>query len=314
MKILVCHKLNHILTEKLKTTLRGHELVFANDYDEAMKYAPDADVIIGMAVPGKIIKAAQKVKLIQAVSAGVDRIDLDVVKESNIPLCNVRGAYSIPVAEHAIALIMTWELKLLKQFEHVKSGKWTIVFHGEITGKVLGIIGYGSIGHEIAKRGKSLGMKILTIKRELQKQKDDFVDFLGSMKDLDLVLKESDYVVIALPLTKETYHLISEKELKTMKPNAVLVNISRGAIIDEKALIKALKEKWIAGALLDVLEKEPPEPTNPLLSMDNVIITPHTSGITEKAFERVANIVSENITRLENGEKLLNQVDLIKEY
>ena len=274
MKILICHRLNHILTEKLATKIRNHELIFANDYDDAMKYVSDADVIIGMSIPSNIIKAARKVKLIQAVSAGVDKIDLDAVKELNVPLCNARGAYSIPVAEHAIALIMIWELKLLRQFEYAKSGTWKIVFHGEITNKALGIIGYGDIGREIAKRGKGLGMKILAIKRSPQ-QKDDFVDFLGSINDLEFVFKESDYVVIALPLTRETYHLISEKELKTMKPSAVLVNISRGAVIDEKALIKALKEKWIAGALLDVLEKEPPEPTNPLLSMDNAVSYTH---------------------------------------
>ncbi|MGC9067714.1 MAG: NAD(P)-dependent oxidoreductase [Thermoprotei archaeon] len=222
MKILVCHRLNHVLTEKLTTKIRNHELIFANDYDDAMKYVFDADVIIGMSIPSNLIKAARKVKLIQAVSAGVDKIDLDAVKELNVPLCNARGAYSIPVAEHAIALIMIWELKLLKQFEYVKSGTWKTVFHGEITGKVLGIIGYGDIGREIAKRGKSLGMKILAIKRNPH-QKDNFVDFLGSINDLDFVLKESDYIVIALPLTRETYHLISEKELKIMKPNAVLI-------------------------------------------------------------------------------------------
>jgi phosphoglycerate dehydrogenase-like enzyme len=157
-------------------------------------------------------------------------------------------------------------------------------------------------------------MRTLAIKKSINNQKDEYLDFLGSIKDLDFVLKESDYIIIALPLTRETYHMIGEKELGMMKKNAVLVNISRGAVVDETALIKALKEKWIAGALLDVLEKEPPDPTNPLLTMDNVIITPHTSGITENAFERVVDIIAENLKRLENGEKLVNQVDLNKEY
>lgn len=314
MKIVVCHKLNHILTEKLVSRIKNHQLILANDYSEALKHVTDADVIIGMAIPGDVIRAAKKAKLIQTVTAGVDKVDLNAVKELNIPLCNARGAYSIPVAEHAIALIMIWELKLLKQFEYVKSKKWSTVFHGEITNKILGIIGYGDIGREIAKRAKGLGMRVLAIKREQTKQKDTFIDFLGSTKDLEFVLKESDYIVITLPLTHETFHLIGERELRIMKPNAVLVNISRGSIIDENALIKALKEKWISGALLDVLEQEPPDPTNPLLTMDNVIITPHTSGITEEAFNRVIDIVLENIKRLENNEKLLNQVDLHKGY
>ncbi len=314
MKIVACHRLNRILTEKLTMRLKEHQLILANSCDEAMNYVEDADVIIGATIPGNIIKKAKKLKLVHAITAGVDKVDLNAIKESNVPLCNARGAYSIPVAEHAIALIMIWELKLLKQLEYAKSEKWHYVLHGELTNKTLGIIGYGDIGREIAKRGKGLNMHVLAIKRNPTSQKDDFLDFLGSTKDLAFVLKESDYVVIALPLTRDTYHIISEKELRNMKNNAVLVNISRGAVVDETALIKALKEKWIAGALLDVLEKEPPDPTNPLLTMDNVIITPHTSGITENAFERVAKIIAENLERLEKGEKLINQVDLNKEY
>jgi phosphoglycerate dehydrogenase-like enzyme len=314
MKIVICHKLNRTLTEKLVSRLKNYQLIIANDYNEAIKYVSDADVIIGATIPGNIIKEAKKLKLIHTITAGVDKVDLNAVREVNVPLCNTRGAYSIPVAEHAIALMMIWELKLLKQFDYVKSGKWSAVFHGELTGKVLGIIGYGDIGHEIAKRGKGLGMRTLAIKKSINNQKDEYLDFLESIKDLDFVLKESDYIIIALPLTRETYHMIGERELGMMKKNAVLVNISRGAVVDETALIKALKEKWIAGALLDVLEKEPPDPTNPLLTMDNVIITPHTSGITENAFERVVDIIAENLKRLENGEKLVNQVDLNKEY
>jgi len=314
MKIVICHRLNRTLTENLLSKLKDHQLIIANDYNEAIKHVSDADVIIGAAIPGNVIKEAKKLKLVHAITAGVDRIDLNAIKEIGVPLCNTRGAYSIPVAEHAIALMMIWELKFLKQFEYVKSGKWDYVFHGELTNKVLGIIGYGDIGHEIAKRGKGLGMRTLALKKSINNQKDEYLDFLGSIKDLDLILKESDYVVISLPLTRETYHMIGEKELKMMKNSAVLVNISRGAVVDEKALIKALKEKWIAGALLDVLEKEPPDPTNPLLTMDNVIITPHTSGITENAFIRVADIIAENLKRLENGEQLINQVDLNKEY
>lgn len=314
MKIVVCHKLNSTLTEKLVSKLKNHQLIIANDCDEAIKHVSDADVIIGAMIPGNVIKEAKKLKLIHAITAGVDKIDLNAVKEINVPLCNTRGAYSIPVAEHAIALIMIWELKLLKQFEYVKSGKWNSVSHGELTNKVLGIIGYGDIGREIAKRGKGLGMRVLALKKSISSRKDEYLDFLGSIKDLAFILRESDYVVISLPLTHETYHMIGEKELKMMKNSAVLVNISRGAVVDEIALIKALKEKWIAGALLDVLEKEPPDPTNPLLTMDNVIITPHTSGITENAFIRVAEIIAENLKRLENGERLINQVDLNKEY
>ncbi len=266
MKIVVCHRLNRILTEKLTMRLKEHQLILANSCDEAMNYVEDVDVIIGATIPGNIIKKAKKLKLVHAITAGVDKVDLNAIKESNVPLCNARGAYSIPVAEHAIALIMIWELKLLKQLEYAKSEKWHYVLHGELTNKTLGIIGYGDIGREIAKRGKGLNMHVLAIKRNPTSQKDDFLDFLGSTKDLAFVLKESDYVVIALPLTRDTYHIISEKELRNMKNNAVLVNISRGAVVDETALIKALKEKWIAGALLDVLEKEPPDPTNPLLT------------------------------------------------
>ncbi len=312
MKVLVCHRLHPALTEKLKARIKNHELIFASNEEEAMKYVEDADVMIGMRISGKLIRACKKLKLVHAISAGVDGIDLEAIRESGAYLCRARGAYSTPVSEHALALMLLWELKLLKQIERAK--EWKTVFHGELKGKTLGILGYGDIGREIAIKAKAFGMRVIAVKRSEAGSKDEVVDFLGTIENLDYLLKESDFLVIALPLTKETYHLIGERELRLMKPSSVLVNISRGGIVDESALIKALKEKWIAGALLDVLEKEPPDKDNPLLSMENVIITPHDSGITEKAFERVADIIQENLNRLERGERLLFSVDLEKGY
>jgi|BEDMetMinimDraft_2_1075160.scaffolds.fasta_scaffold00241_4 Phosphoglycerate dehydrogenase and related dehydrogenases len=314
MKITVVHRINNHLEVKLKENLKLYELQFANDLKEAEILARDSEVLIGMKIPYNVIISSEKLKLVHAITAGIDGIDLKAVIEKNAKLCNARGCYSIPVAEHTIALMLAWEARILEEINATRNRQWKSFLHGELYGKTLGIIGLGSIGIEIAKRAKALGMKVYAIKRDKTFNPIINIDFLGTFEDLDFVLENSDYIILALPLTGETYHLISEKEFHKMKKDAVLVNISRGAIIDEKSLIKALEEKRISAALLDVLEKEPPDNDNPLLTMQNILITPHTSGITVNSFIRVAELIRDNVERLVKGKPLINEVDLRKGY
>ncbi|MEM2555043.1 MAG: D-glycerate dehydrogenase, partial [Nitrososphaerota archaeon] len=194
--------------------------------------------------------------------------------------------------------------KILLANKNVKNGKWDWKELQPIyrfNGSTLGIIGLGRIGSAIARRAKGFNMRILyydTIRRE------DLEKELGiEYKDLDSLLKESDFITLHVPLTNETRHLINEEKLKLMKKNAIIINTSRGPVIDEKALYKALKEKWIAGAGLDVFEKEPTPKNNPLLKLPNVVVAPHIASASYETRSRMAELVAENLIAFHKGEK-----------
>ncbi len=189
-----------------------------------------------------------------------------------------------------------------------------IPFHplDELAGKTLGIIGLGSIGMEIARKGKCFGMNVIGIKKTHENVR--WVDEVYTPENLDIVLGESDYLVLCVPATDETKNLIGERELKKMKISAYLINIARGDVIDENALIRALKEKWIAGAAIDVTREEPLSPDSPLWELDNLIITPHVAGSSPYYWDRAVDIFVENLKRFFQGEELINVVDWDRGY
>ncbi|MCJ7497452.1 MAG: D-2-hydroxyacid dehydrogenase, partial [candidate division Zixibacteria bacterium] len=180
----------------------------------------------------------------------------------------------------------------------------------ELRGKTLGIVGLGSIGIALSKKGKCFGLEIVGMKNRLRKgERIRYVNKIFLKEKLSELLKLSDFVALTLPLTEETFHLIGEKELAQMKSSAYLINTSRGKIVDEKALIKALENKKIAGAGLDVFEEEPLNPDSKLYGFENVIITPHIAGSMEDYFQKVAQIFEENLKRFLSGRKMINLVD-----
>ena len=200
----------------------------------------------------------------------------------------------------------------------IRSNGWPAIPSTLLNQKTLGIVGLGNVGTEVAKRAQGFGMRIIAIKRhpseELRLKLG--IDFLGGPTDLFRILIESDFVVLGVPLTPETRKMIGEKELRTMKRSAYLVNVSRGEIVDEDALVKALRDGIIAGAGLDVFEVEPINPDNPLLKLENVVLTPHIAGgmgIEELRKERVGFIVG-NIRKMINGQKPENIVDPTLKY
>ena len=190
----------------------------------------------------------------------------------------------------------------------------------------MGIVGYGSIGREVGRLGKAFGMRVLALRRSAGQAKEGYAsehtgDRAGAIPEqfytpdqLHQMLSRCDYVVVALPLTHETKHLVGEAELRAMKASAYLVNIARGAIVDEQALVRALREGWIAGAGLDVFEREPLPDDSPLWAMDNVLISPHVAGFTPRYDERATALFVENLGRYLSGEPLLNLVDKTRGY
>ena len=254
-------------------------------------------------VTRKVIQAANKLKVIVKYGSkpGIDNVDLDVATEKGIFVCYTPHANSDSVAEHAIALILALLKKLCITCSQLKQGKWRdkSLLGYELLGKTVGIIGLGNIGRKVAEKISGFKVKLLAydpyIKEEAAKQIN------VRLVDLETLLKKSDIVTIHAALTKETEHMIGERELKLMKKTAFIINTARGAILDEKALIKALKEGWIAGAALDVFEEEPPSPDNPLLKMDNVFVTPHFASCTYEAYRKEAFMAAEEVLRVLKG-------------
>jgi len=210
----------------------------------------------------EVMLTASKLKLIQQFGVGLEGVDIEAARELEIYVANVPGANAISVAEHVIFLMLALARKFNEASKRLREGKIGEPARNEIFGKTLGIIGLGRSGTELAKKAKALGVRVLAIKKNpnLELVREPGLEFLGEPGDLDFVLKNSDFVSIHVPLTNETRNLIGEREPKLMKKTAYLINVARGSIVNRKALYRALKEGWIAGAALDVFWEEPPKP------------------------------------------------------
>ena len=291
------------------------------------KYLKEVEVVIGGTFSKEDIEQAKKLKLIQIPFAGVDKLDFSLYRNyPDIFICNIH-ANKNAVAEHAFSLILALAKNIVINDRDLRLGRW----HGfstkeptvQLQGKSLGIVGLGSIGWEIAKIGHALGMKVFALKRKIEEKdlkKKNILEFLGEKKDLEKMIKESDFIVISVPLTKETSGLIGEKELKLMK-GKYLINISRGTVIDEKALFKSLKEHHLAGAAIDTWYQYPSLKQKEVLpskygfqKLNNVMMSPHTAGYTDRALDENIKSVFDNIVKIYYGEEPENQIDPELEY
>lgn len=269
----------------------------------------DADIMLGDRMFDKeVFSAAKKLKWAHVVSAGVDRYLFPEFVDSPVILTNSSGVHRIPISEIAIAMMLMFAKRLHKFMRFQLEGRWVRSSPDELSGKTAGIVGLGNIGMETAWKAKCFDMRVLALKRKPLRRPTYVDEILGS-EDLDYLLSESDYLIITVPLTKDTYHMIGERELKVMKPSAYIINVSRGAVIDNAALIKALKENWIAGAGLDVFEEEPLPEDSEFWRLENVVLTPHISGGTPHYADRVVKIFCENLARYLYGKPLINVVD-----
>jgi D-3-phosphoglycerate dehydrogenase len=235
---------------------------------------------------------------------GYDTIDVEAATERGIPVCNTPDYITSEVTDHALSLILSLHRKVCRISRSTRTGTWNWLEATPIKGfseLTVGIIGLGRIGRQVTERLKAFGPKILFFDPYVTVEKINEVG--ASRTDLEALLKESDIVTIHCLLTNETKHLIGERELRLMKESAVLVNVSRGAIIDQEALYKALKESWIAAAGLDVLEKEPPNPDDPLLKLDNVIVTPHIAWYSEQSTKLLRRLPAEEVVRILRNER-----------
>jgi len=287
----------------------------------------DVEILYTYQFPFDPAQVAPRLRWIQLSSAGVDHLLDSPVMKSDVIITTTSGIHAIPIAEYVIGMMLALarRLPLLLDYQRRSewpSRRWEILLGEELRGKTVGIVGYGSIGREVARLARAFGMRVLATKRRVKITRDlgywlpgvgdpegELLERLYPVSNLREMLSLCDFVVVTVPLTPETHHLIGEKEFKAMKNSAYLINISRGAVIDEKALIEALKKGHIAGAALDVFEQEPLPPESPLWKLPNVILSPHISAATPSYNDRATALFAENLRRYLAGEELLNVVD-----
>lgn len=310
-------------SQQLLAEAAGSEVLFVNDEEALREQLPDAEVLCIFDVPRNIQELAPKLRWLQFPGAGVDSLApaglLD--DSSQILITTAAGIHATNITEYVFGSMLmfnrSWPEMVHLQDRHVwpQSPGWYNLRNWELSGKTLGVIGLGSIGRRVAAVGRAFEMHVLGMRYSAKAgEQDPDVDQLYRPSQLTELLGQSDYVVVAVPLTPQTEKLIGERELRAMRKEAYLVNVARGKVIDEPVLIRALQENWIAGAGLDVAEKEPLPADSPLYSLPNVILTPHISGGTMYYGERLATLFADNIRRFRAGKPLRNLYDPKRRY
>ncbi len=281
------------------------------DEEELLRRIEDADIVVNIRAyckfPSDILKAATKLKLLSIWGVGSDNVDLDAARELGIPVTTTPGTATVSVAEHALALMLAVARKIPQIDKQVKEGKWVRGLVTQLSGKTLGVVGTGAIGCHFAKLACGIGMNVVawTFHPSDEKARAFGFEYIS----LEQLLKESDVVSIHLKLSDETEAFIGKREIALMKPSAILLNTARGAIVDKEALIEALKMGKIAGAGLDVYHKEPLDPGDPILGLDNVVLTPHSAGQTTEVLDNGLGMAVDNVANFISG-KLTNVVNM----
>ncbi|WP_212378430.1 2-hydroxyacid dehydrogenase [Alkaliphilus sp. B6464] len=274
-------------------------------------------LLAGISIDEELLHRAPKLKVVSNVSVGYNNFDLKAMKTRNIIGTNTPRVLDDSVADLIFALMLSTARRITELDRYMKDGRWKLqdnenLFGLDIHHATVGIIGMGRIGEAVAKRAKfGFDMEVLYYNRN---RKYEIEESLGAKYcDFEELLKQSDFIVLMTPLNNDTYHLIGSKEFDLMKRKAIFINASRGQTVDEKALIEALENKKIFGAGLDVYDKEPIEPNNPLLKMSNVVTVPHIGSATEKTRSEMAMLAATNLVRALSGEKAPNVVPELDE-
>jgi D-3-phosphoglycerate dehydrogenase / 2-oxoglutarate reductase len=289
--------------------------IFAEDDESYAQQIADADAVIAglkVRLTADVIGKLKQCKIIQTTGIGFDRIDVDAATAAGIPVVNVPDVFTEEVADQAFSLLLAVNRKVVYCHQMATSGKWSQTIAGmgsvpRIYGKTLGLVAFGNIARAVARRAKGFNLRILA--------HDPFVtpetmQELGvEPATLEQVFQESDFISAHAPHSRATHHLIGKSLFDLMKPSAILINTGRGPVVDEEALIAALREGKLAGAGLDVLEQEPPDPSNPLLSMPNVTVTPHVAAQSNESAVARRRRHGEEIARVLTGKRPLHPVN-----
>jgi phosphoglycerate dehydrogenase-like enzyme len=307
--------------ERLRLQFPKLDVVYPSTPEAAQAQLPDSEIAVTVSISPEQFQTAAKLRWIHSPAAAVHELIFPELVNSQVIVTNGRDVHGPVVAEHVIALILAWAKSIPSAVRMQQKHQWgkEIIWNGyhrprEIAGAVLGLIGLGTIGRAVARHGSALGMHVIASRGRPEQGSPAGVHQVFASFETDLVLARSDYVVLAAPITPATRGIINRDRLSRMKPSAYLINVGRGPLIDESALIEALRNRKIGGAALDVFDVEPLPGDSPLWDLENLLITPHTAGLTENLWERQYALFSENLTRYLNHQPLLALIDKQRGY
>jgi D-2-hydroxyacid dehydrogenase (NADP+) len=287
------------------------ELIPSQNKEHLRQIIPDAEILVSFSLEKETFLSAKRLRWIHAAYVGIDNLLFPELVKSKVLVTSSRGIHGDTVSDHIMAMILAFAKGLVPSWNCKRKRKWCPVDvmrqRFEPQEKLLGIVGFGTIGEALARKAKAFGMKVMATKNRVKRgEKTKYVDRLFPRDEFREFLCTADFVVLTVPLTKETHHMIGAKELDCMKDTAILINIARGGVVDEKGLIRALQEKKIAGAGMDVFEEEPLNPKSKLWDLENVIVTPHVAGSRRDYFKKVGEIFRINLNRYLDKKPLLN--------
>ena len=306
--------------DRLQQRFPQVEIIHLSDYKRVDEEIIDAEILIAWSIRPQQIESAKKLRWIHSPAAAVNQLMFPEVVNSEILVTNAREVHGPVVAEHVIALIFALAKKIPGSVQLQEKHIWgqQILWDElprvrEVAGATLGLVGLGSIGRPLLKSAKALGMRVIAV-REHPEKGSEGADAVFGPAQVDEIFRQADYVVLAAPVTTGTKAIANAERLALMKPDACLINVGRGPLVDEPALAAALSEKRIGGAALDVFPKEPLPADSRLWDVPNLLITPHTAALTDKLWERHFALFSENLRRYLEGQSLLAVVDKQKGY
>jgi phosphoglycerate dehydrogenase-like enzyme len=295
--------------------LSGWRTVPEGDIDA---FLARADIYFGFGFQVEWLDRAPRLEWIQLSSAGSDHLQRAGLFEKgyDIFLTTASGLHAVPISEHIVAMILYFSRRFNVAVRNQPLHEWERYRPREVDGATVCLVGYGPIGRRAAGLCKALGMNVTSVRASLSEQQegDDVVERFYPLSDLNVALAEADYIVIAAPRTPKSEKMIGREQFAALKPHAVLVNISRGALVDEEALVQALQEGKLGGAGLDVFEQEPLPESSPLWDFPNVLVTPHNSGATPHYNSRLTDIFRDNLARYLAGQPLKNLVEPERGY
>lgn len=295
-------------------------VVHLPDYDRLPAELPDTDIFVGYSLRAEQLTHAKKLKWIHSTAAGVAQLMYPELRDSGIVVTNPSGIFSPPMAEHTMGLLLALARNFPDSVRHQDRSHWgqqdmwdLPQRFTELSGKILLIVGFGSIGRDLAKRASAFDMRVWGVTRS-GKSASPHAEKIVPASQLEEVLAQADYVVIAAPETSETRHLIGGTQIARMKPGARLINVGRGSLLDEKALIQALEKGSLGGAALDVTSIEPLPADSPLWKAPNLFLTPHTSAVSDRLWDRETGLLMDLLERWFEGREMFNQVDFARGY
>ncbi len=312
--VLILAKLEERYLDQIRAVDPSLRVVAASEADRALAQAPEAEVIVAWQIPSVVMERAGRLRWIHATAAGIDTLLFPEVLGGKVLLTSSVGVHTTGLPEHVMALVLMFARRLHVALRNQMAHRWnrTSAIGEEVAGKTLGVLGLGAIGRALSHRASAFGMRVIGTKRT--PEPIPHVERILPPEGTDDVLRESDFVAVILPLTPQTRGLIDARAFGLMKRTAVLINVGRGAVVREAALIASLQAGTIAGAGLDVFEREPLPADSPLYDMENVVITPHVSGASPTYFDRAIPFFCENLRRYLAGQPMANVVDPARGY